>query len=351
MAKTDPPRPLIVPIFIPHAGCPHRCAFCDQTAITGRHALPAAEDVVAAVTRWRARSRRIDRPLQVAFYGGNFLGLARDNARSLLTAAAEAVSRYPSSGIRFSTRPDSLTPESLATLAGFPVQLVELGVQSFDDRVLSAAHRGHDARSAVTAIHRLKSAGIAVGVQLMVGLPEDTPVLSMASARRAAALKPDAVRIYPTIVLKNSRLAEWMKTGTYRPWALTDAVAVTAGMLRIFATNGIPVIRMGLQADDGLTGTDTVLAGPYHPAFGDLVHSYLFRAAMRREFRRCAPRSGEAVVGVHPRSRSRAGGWRNATIRELERRHSVSLRFVDDAALNTDQLWVDHRPPISVFSA
>ncbi|MFH1984020.1 MAG: radical SAM protein [Pseudomonadota bacterium] len=343
-------RPLIVPVFIPHAGCPHRCAFCDQTAITGKTRLPTTATVHDTVRAWQAHSRHRGRPLQIAYYGGNFLGIPTDAMATLLEAAATHVTADPLSGIRFSTRPDTISPERLAAIAPYPVQLVELGVQSLDNDVLCASQRGHDAETAVTAVQRLSAAGHRVGVQLMVGLPGDTAATAMATAREVAAWRPEAVRIYPTIVLKNSRLADWTLQGRYRPWDLDTAVALVADMVRVFARKDIPVIRMGLHADDGLLGTGAIVAGPYHPAFGHLVQCRLFRDALHRELDHRRPLPGCITVGVHPRSRSRAGGWRNTTAAALKQIFSVELCITTDTALSEDQLWVDHHPPVSVFS-
>ena len=349
-APDDHCRPLIVPIFIPHAGCPHRCAFCDQNAITGSSVLPTPDVITDTIRQWRSHSRHRGRPLQIAFYGGNFLGLPKEAVTSMLDAATAATTAHVLSGIRFSTRPDTITASRLAMLEEYPIRMIEVGVQSLNDRVLSASRRGHDARSAKAAIQCLIAAGHDFGIQLMVGLPEDTAAAAMATARQVAAMRPGAVRIYPTLVLRHSALAEWTLRGKYRPWSLTSAVEVVAAMVRVFAQKDIPVIRMGLQDDDGLRDDGAVLAGPYHPAFGHLVHSRLFRDALDGELMHRRPLPGIVEVGVHPRSRSRIGGWRNATLMDLERRFAVSLQITPDPGIGVEQLWVDHHPPVSVFS-
>jgi len=343
-------RPLIIPIFIPHAGCPHRCAFCDQQAITGSMALPTSDEIKNTIGQWRSRTRHRDRPMQVAFYGGNFLGLPRETVISMLNAATDAAEADALSGIRFSTRPDTITVQHLSMLAGYPIRMIEVGVQSLNDQVLSASRRGHDAQSAAAAIQCLNAAGHAFGIQLMVGLPEDTPASAMATARQVAALRPGAVRIYPTLVLRHSALADWAARGSYQPWSLEAAVETVAAMVRVFAEKNIPVIRMGLQDDDGLRDDGAVLAGPYHPAFGHLVHSRLFRHALIGELMRRKPLPSIVEVGVNPRSRSRIGGLRNANLRELERCFGVRLCITPDPGIGTEQLWVDHCPPVSVFS-
>ncbi len=268
----------------------------------------------------------------------------------MLDAATDGAEAKAMSGIRFSTRPDTLSAQHLSVLAGYPIRMIEVGVQSLNDPVLSASRRGHDARSAEAAIQCLKAAGYDFGIQLMVGLPEDTQATAMATAQQAAALRPGAVRIYPTLVLRHSALADWTARGSYRPWSLEAAVETVAAMVRIFEKENIPVIRMGLQDDDGLRVAGAVLAGPYHPAFGHLVHSRLFRDALGEELIRRKPLPDIVEVGVHPRNRSRVGGWRNANLKELEHRFGVRLHIISDRGIGTEQLWVDHYPAVSVFS-
>ena len=201
-------KPLIVPVFVPHSGCPHRCVFCNQSIITG---VPDASLDPMAIRRQISTfldgCKPTSRPSQIAFYGGNFLGLPPDTVKMLLTEAARFVSEKRVDGIRFSTRPDTINSDSLMLLSGYPVQTVEIGVQSMNDRILAIAERGHTADETRCAAALTKEKGFQLGLQIMVGLPGDDETVSMETARQAGTLSPDFVRIYPAVVVAGSRMA------------------------------------------------------------------------------------------------------------------------------------------------
>ena len=267
-------KPLIIPIFLPHAGCPHRCVFCDQSSITGvrskKRSPKDVRDQIEAFLKFKTGRRNT---VQIAFFGGNFLGIPADEIKHLLAEAAEYVKTGRVNSIRFSTRPDTIDHPRLDLIKNFPVTTIELGVQSMDERVLSATKRGHSAADTEKAIQHLKELNYEVGVQLMVGLPGDTPERLIASAQRIARLKPDFIRIYPTVVLAGSPLAAWYRKGEYVPLSLEEGVRQVKDLYLLFKNKNIAVIRMGLQASEDLEYDSTVLAGPYHPAFGHLVYS------------------------------------------------------------------------------
>ncbi len=194
-------RPRIVPVFLPHAGCPHRCVFCNQHAITRQQAGAPLPDPRTVVTRWLGRRPQDPVNVQLAFYGGNFLGLAREHLASLLDAARHLMAEGWIGALRFSTRPDTVDDRRLALLAGMPVAAVELGVQSMDDAVLGLSRRGHTAAQTEVASELLKAAGYKVGMQMMIGLPGQGASSAMASGDRIVRLAPDFVRIYPCLVL------------------------------------------------------------------------------------------------------------------------------------------------------
>jgi histone acetyltransferase (RNA polymerase elongator complex component) len=344
-------RPFIVPVFIPHAGCPHRCVFCNQWAIAGRPEMPAESIDVLATARefFRLRGRR--RGLaQIAFFGGNFLGLPKQRVRELLTLAAEWIRTGELDGIRFSTRPDTVEPQVLDLIDGFPVQCVELGVQSMDDEVLRCSRRGHAAADTTTAVQRLKARGYQVGLQLMVGLPGDEEPRLMETGRRIADLDPAFVRIYPTLVLTGSLLAEWYRAGCYRPLDLKEAVDLTMKLYRLFRQRGIPVIRMGLQPTDELSAETTVVAGPYHPAFGHLVQSACFLDALRKALRHRPVFDETLELCVHPRNISNTRGQRNANCAALRREFGFeAVRVVPDPGLDDALIALPQGVLINVY--
>ncbi len=329
-------RRLVIPVFLPHRGCPHRCVFCDQGAITGITVPPAG---LAAVRKQITDFLAGVRPYQqatIAFYGGNFLGLPPQEVTAFLSEAASFITAGHADVIRCSTRPDTIDNARLALLSSFPVETVELGVQSMDDRVLSASCRGHRSADTVQAVSLLKKRAYQVGIQMMVGLPGDDEAISLDTARQVAALSPDFVRIYPTVVLKNSPLARQMARGAYQPWPLDRTVALVKRQAYIFQKCGIPIIRMGLQATVGLDQGGGILAGPYHPAFGHLVRSAMMLdkaiAVMDRLHLPNSNCSPEVILTVHPHSESRLRGLKNENLSRLQERYrAVKISVVPDA--------------------
>jgi len=266
-------RPFIVPVFIPHAGCPHQCAFCNQNVITqqqSRLSIPEIERAIEHFLQYRQPHHNMP---EISFYGGNFLGLDTALIRELLLLAQDFVDRKQAHSIRFSTRPDTITSDRLNQLASFRIQTIELGIQSMDDNVLRHTRRGHSAEDNRGAFRLLKQYGYTIGAQIMIGLPHQNADSALVTTRQVAALHPDFVRIYPTVVLKGSPLETWYQKGTYEPLTLEAAVDQTKTMYAIFHQKKIPVIRMGLQASKDLQLDKALVAGPYHPAFGHRVHS------------------------------------------------------------------------------
>ena len=277
------PPPFVIPIFIAHQGCPHQCLFCNQRSITGApEGMVGAREVEETIRTQLAWPRRHpEAEVQVAFYGGSFTGLPIERQRELLGAAQPFLASGQVRELRLSTRPDYVTPAIAGFLREQGVGVVELGAQSLDDRVLGASGRGHTVAQVRMAVGCLKEAGIKVGLQLMLGLPGDSTATALASGRAAAELGPDMVRLYPCLVISGSPLAELYRQGEYQPLTLSRAVALAGRLWSIFNGHGISVVRMGLQPSASLE--ETVLAGPYHPAFGELVLSRLFFNQVRAE--------------------------------------------------------------------
>jgi len=336
-------KPFIVPVFIPHAGCPHRCAFCNQHATTGRNdALPPVSSVRQSIIDFLAHRKDPRRWTEISFYGGNFLGLAPEQIQLLLATAAPFVRKGSVNGIRFSTRPDTVDSARLELIAPYPVTTIELGVQSMNNLVLHHSHRGHTADDTIEAIVRLKEAGYKVGVQMMIGLPGDTPASALATGRQLATLAPDFARIYPTLVFRGSPLARWYAQGQYDPIPLQEAVALTAELHQIFSLHDIPVIRMGLQAAEELSPHADLVAGPHHPAFGELVLSALWQNSLARHLEREGLCNGDIVIDVHPRLLSQIKGRNDDNIMGLiDRCQLKSLEVRTSNALPVDTVAVN----------
>ena len=334
-------RPFIIPIFLPHAGCPHRCVFCNQALISGVRSKISAIDVRSAVESFLKYKSARHEIVQIAFFGGNFLGIEIDEIKRLLAEAVAFVKAGRVNSIRFSTRPDTIDRLRLELIQNFPVATVELGVQSMDDRVLQKAKRGHTSADTQRAVQQLREFDYEIGVQLMVGLPGDDPGRLLAPARRVAELKPDFIRIYPTVVVADSPLAKLYTAGRYTPLSLKDAVVQVKALYLFFTRKKIRVIRMGLQATADLQKGSTILAGPYHPAFGQLVFSEVFLDRAISAINSVNPKGDAIALYVHPRSVSKMRGQKNENIKKLrEKFHFQSIKIVADECLKEDQLKV-----------
>ena len=284
------------------------------------------------------------KPVQISFYGGNFLGLKTGEIKQLLDLAVEFIDQGRIDSIRFSTRPDTIRPESVELISTYPVKTVELGVQSMDDRVLALAGRGHSAAATTQAVLLLRAHELEIGLQMMVGLPGESQASSLITAQKIAALKPDFVRIYPTIVVKNSRLARWYQNGTYTPLSLEQAVNRVKNLYQYFNRHHIKIIRMGLQASADLEADQTILAGPYHPAFGHMVYSAVFFDAALKAISASKTLADTITIRVNPSSISKMRGMNNLNIKMLKNRyHFKAINILPDDCLAAGELRIGKR--------
>ncbi len=337
-------RPFIIPVFLPHAGCPHQCVFCNQVSITGAKHQAAVPDTIRDQIHEFLKFKKENRkPVQIAFFGGNFLGLKLEEIKFWLDLAGAFVSRGLVDGIRFSTRPDTIDAARLDALEGYPVSTVELGVQSMDDRVLARAGRGHNAQDTIRAAKALKKRQLSVGLQMMVGLPGDSEARSLATARKIADLRPECTRIYPTVVVANSRLATLFNNGEYQPLSLETAVTLVKKAYLLFKQAGIEVIRMGLQTTEDLADGSTILAGPHHPAFGHLVYSEIFYDKALAAIEAAGLVRDTLTIRVNPRSISKMRGLNNANIKKLKKMYPIySVDVRPDASLGEEDVNIEH---------
>jgi radical SAM superfamily enzyme len=346
-------RPFIIPIFLPHAGCPHRCVFCNQVSITGAaQGAAEANQISSRIHEFLNYKTPRRKPVQISFFGGNFLGLKIDEIQYLLALAAEFVHKEDVDSIRFSTRPDTVDREHLDAIADYPVATVELGVQSMIDPVLALARRGHTAADTVKAVERLKARHYSIGLQMMVGLPGDDESLSLKTARQIAGLQPNFVRIYPTVVVKNSRLARWYSNGTYTPLSLDATVTQVKNLYLYFKKHNIQIIRMGLQASAELADGSTVLAGPYHPSFGHMVYSEIFLDAACMALKTANPAGPNISIFVNPRRISTMRGLNNSNVERMRRRFGLDqIDIIPDIRIDEDSIKLDNGSPISCFTS
>jgi len=263
---------LVIPVFIPFGGCHHQCVFCDQQGITGKIALPSLDEVTDTVesylSTWKGGGEK-----EIAFYGGSFTALPDDIQAQYLEAAYAFVKSGQVGSIRVSTRPDCVSAAVVERLKRYGVATVELGAQSMSDEVLRASGRGHTAEDTANAVRLIKDNGMKAGVQFMPGLPGDDRESALRTAAEIISLRPDFIRVYPTLVLKNTPLFDLYASKRYAPWTLEEMVELCSAVYALLLEAGVPVVRMGLQPTADLERN--LVAGPYHPSFRQLVEQRL----------------------------------------------------------------------------
>ncbi len=307
--------PLVIPVFIPHRGCPHDCLFCNQQKISG-HSRQEADHghIIKIINEWLGRSPH-HHEVQVAFFGGSFTCLPMVEQKEMLAAVQPFIRSGKVDCIRFSTRPDCVNAEMCDILQEYNVGVVEIGVQTLTSAVLQQSQRGHNVDHCRTAITLLKDCGIQLGVQLMPGLPGETCRSFLHVIDQVICDPPDFVRIYPTIVVADSGLEKLYKAGRYQPLSLGKAVALTARCLEKLTDAGVSVVRMGLQPSESLE--QSVVAGPYHPAFGELVRSRLWLKTIRARLSQLQS-SEKLGIKISHRDHSAVVGSNKQNIKRLE---------------------------------
>jgi hypothetical protein len=272
----------IIPIFIPHEGCQNDCVFCNQKKITAKaDATPPCAIKNTIETYLSTIDRNITKTVELAFFGGSFTGLPIETQNAYLSEALKFKQNGKIDKIHMSTRPDYINREILENLKKFEVSVIELGVQSFDRYVLIASKRGHSVEDIYNACNLIKEYGFTLGIQLMIGLPCDTKEKCIQSARKAALIKPELARLYPTVVLDDTELLKMYQNGTYTPLSESEAVDITKEMYKILANAGIKIMRVGLKSTD-LICKDTAI-GSFHPAFRQLVEGEIAKEALEKQ--------------------------------------------------------------------
>lgn len=317
-----------IPIFIPHLGCPFDCVFCNQRRITGRGTDVTPEEVVRIIEE-ELKTLPDGAHIEAAFFGGSFTGIPMEEQNALMDAVQPYIEDGRIQGIRLSTRPDYITEEILDNLLRHHVTTIELGVQSLDDEVLKAACRGHNAAQVYNAVGLIKKYPFTLGLQMMTGLPGDTPEKSMYTAREIVKLKPALVRIYPTLTIKDTFMEKMYYEGRYRPQTLDEAVELAKQLLLLFEENNIRVIRLGLQSTGEICENGSVVAGPVHSSFGELVESSIYLEIMRSVL----PDGGSVKVFVNPREISKAVGNRRSNIEKLKNEKNLTVKIAGDENL------------------
>ena len=269
-------RHFTIPVFVPELACPNRCVFCNQQQISGAQCQPSVTDADEIIRKHLA-TIPAGNEVEIGFFGGNFTGIELELQRAFLEMAQRYVSAGMVKSIRLSTRPDYIDAQVLALLRKYSVGTIELGAQSLDEEVLRLAGRGHTAREVREASHLILAQGFLLGLQMMIGLPGDDAETAIKTAKEFIELGANCTRIYPTLVIRNTELEQSFHAGKYVPLSLEEAVSRVADIVPLFTGAGIKILRIGLHPSDGLIDHSSLVAGPFHVAFGEMVYSEIWR--------------------------------------------------------------------------
>ncbi|HFL2527500.1 TPA: elongator complex protein 3 [Clostridioides difficile] len=336
----------IIPIFVPHKGCPHDCIFCNQKKITGVSTDVTSEDARNIIEECLETIDK-DADVEIAFFGGSFTAIDIDIQKSLLSVAKEYVEKGLVKDIRMSTRPDCIDEDILSMLKEYKTSIIELGVQSLDEKVLLDSIRGHQSEIVYKSSKMIKNSGIKLGLQMMIGLPADTEEKCIFTAKKFVELKPDCVRVYPTLVVKDTGLEKLMEQNKYNPFTLEESVNIVKKVLVLFYVNNINVIRVGLQATDDIQIGKAVLAGPYHPAFRELVEADMIKDYL--EFVILQNKNvKQMLVKSNKKNISKIIGNKKTNVKYMEEKFGVLLKTQEsDLDINQLEIVLDGKNLIS----
>lgn len=318
-------RHVNIPIFIPHLGCPNDCVFCNQRTISGKSDYDP-KGVKAEISR-ALETVGDDDVVQIAFFGGSFTGIDREEMIYLLSVAKEFIDKGKVRSVRLSTRPDYINDEILGILKAYSVKTIELGIQSISDKVLEKSRRGHGSDCAKAAMRLVKEYGFELVGQMMIGLPGATVSDEVETAKAICEAGADGARIYPTVVFADTALCDMAKGGEYRPLSLEEAVERTKACKSVFIEQNVECIRVGLQSGENLADGEKVYAGDYHSAVGELVDSEIYYDRIKEYIEKNLLRErikGQNIVIYAPRGEvSKVSGHRRSNKQKLQNEYYV----------------------------
>lgn len=326
-----------VPVFIPQAGCPFQCVFCNQNRISGAAASPGPEQIKAEIDKCLDTIPG-GAETQIAFFGGSFTGLPMSEQEEYLKIAADYIQKGLARSVRISTRPDYIDKPRLALLKSYGVTDIELGAQSLDDDVLRRSGRGHTAADAMRASELIRSEGFSLGLQMMIGLPGDTREKSMKTGRAIIDAGAHSTRIYPALVIRETRMERWYAQGKYKPLDLQEAVEWSAELMEMFEKAGVRTLRVGLHPSEGLLSGENLVAGPFHVSFRELVLSEIWRARLSKLSH--VENTGMSIY-VRPSEINYAIGYKSCNRNRLLERFQ-SVLFKPDSTLTGRDFYVDY---------
>ncbi len=324
----------VIPVFVPHLGCPNSCIFCNQKSISGQKKNVTKEDARKIIDNFLGNIEDVQGEREIAFFGGSFTAIEEERQEELLGLAYEYIKAGKVNSIRISTRPDCIDSKVLKRLKKYKVKTIELGVQSTNNYILKRANRGHSFEDVKKASKLIRLYGFTLGHQMMVGLPESTRIDEINTAKALIKLKPKMIRIYPVLVIKGTKLEEEFEQGKYEPLTVTQAVETCKELVKLFNKKRIDVIRVGLQNTDEISDPESqeseVVGGPFHPAFRQLVESAIWYEAILNKIKKLNAKVKEVKVTVNPVDANNVIGHKKENVNKLKEIYDVDLILKQD---------------------
>lgn len=335
----------IIPIFVPHLGCPNSCTFCNQKSISGQSKQITAKDVRDTIEYYLSNFKDNNKYVEVAFFGGSFTGIEEEIQEELLQVAFEYIKQKKVNSIRISTRPDYINKKILKRLKKYKVKTIELGVQSTNNYILSRCQRGHTFEDVKKASKLIRRKRFTLGHQMMVGLPESTKLDEINTTKSLIKLKPKIVRIYPVLVIKGTKLEEEYKNNEYIPLTVNQAVERCKDIVSMFNKKKIKVIRLGLQntntIDEPGHNESEVVAGPYHPAFRQLVESSMWYDSMLEHIKQFNTKVKVVEIRANPININNIIGHKKENIKKLNEIYDVEVNVTSDESIRPGDFKVN----------
>ena len=335
----------VIPIFVPHLGCPLNCTFCNQRTISGEQKQVTRDDVKRIIDEYLHSFKDKNKLVQVAFFGGSFTGINVEKQEELLEAAYEYIKDKRVDSIRLSTRPDYIDKEILKRLKKYKVKTIELGVQSSNDYILKKCKRGHTFEDVKKASKLIRRYGFELGHQIMCGLPESTRIDEENTAKDIAKLKPKIVRIYPVLVVKGTELEKEYEKGVFEPISLNVAVETCKELYYFFQKKHIKVIRMGLQNTDTISSPENkqseVIAGPYHEAFGQLVMGAVWYDKILNKIKAFNVKVKEVAIHINPEDVNNVVGHKKENLKKLKDLYEVNVKLIQEKNIKQGNFKID----------
>ena len=318
-------RMKIIPIFVPHVGCPNNCVFCNQRRITGQKNFAVDGEYVHNIVEKYIATIDENTHTEIAFFGGSFTAIDNEIQEELLWAAKHYKDLGIINSIRCSTRPDAINDEILQLQKKYGMDIIELGIQSLDDEVLKISNRGHNRKQSIEASRLIKKHGFILGHQIMPGLPGSSREKDIKTCIESIKMKPDIVRIYPTLIIKDTELFEMYEKGSYKPLSLDEAIEISAYIYSLYRVNDINVIRIGLQNTDSINEDEDVKAGPFHPALRQLVEERIYYYALMSKLNKLNIKELQGSIVIHAPDNliSNLAGQKKSNINKLKEKFSI----------------------------